>query len=208
MGRCWAIALAGAGHQVRVLIADDGTQPSEALAVERVVCSANDSAADLPFDLPEFSTAPGPHKRLSFGDLSDRQLASYRDRLRRRLDELIDRFDPQVIHAQHIWVQGQLALESGVPYVLNAWGPELAEINGNARLADLANQAAENAGRILVGDVARAAEFAAAFNSVAERMMPMPAELSASGPFDATAGCKRLVELYEGVLVERFGRIP
>ena len=52
------------------------------------------------------------------------------------LDAQIDRFDPHVIHAQHIWVQGQLALETGVPYVLNAWGPELIEYAARRALSN------------------------------------------------------------------------
>ena len=60
-------------------------------------------------------------------------MALYRERTRRRLDELIESFNPHVIHAQHIWVQGQLALETGVPYVLNAWGPELIDYASDER---------------------------------------------------------------------------
>jgi hypothetical protein len=202
----WGTALVVQGHDVRALVVDDGPPTNWPFAVERVICRAGDAQADLTFELPTFS-APAS-TQLSFTRLNDRQLGLYRERLRKRLDQQIEHFDPQVIHAQHIWIQGQLALESGVPYLLNAWGPEMAEARRDARLGELANQAAENAGRILVADPALVDEVKNAFEALAERVLPLGAELQASGPFDAAAGCRQLIELYEAVLVERFGRVP
>jgi hypothetical protein len=153
--RGWALALVASGHEARLLIVDDQSPSDEPLDIERVVCRADTSAADLgaadlPFDVPRFSTPRSEQEAFAFSMLSAGQLAQYRDQLRRHLDRQIDRFDPHVIHAQHIWVQGQLALETGVPYVLNAWGPELIEYQRDDRFRLLADQAAENAGRILV----------------------------------------------------------
>ena len=49
------------------------------------------------------------------------QISRYRDAWRRRLDREVDRFNPHVIHAGHLWWDAQLALETGVPYVVSAW---------------------------------------------------------------------------------------
>lgn len=142
-----AVGLQQAGHDVRVLVLDDHAGGDELFAVRRVVCKAGDATADLPFALPCLTAHPRSSQ--SFYALSDEQIAQYRDVLRRCLDEEIAEFDPQVLHAQHIWLLGHLALEAGVPYVLSATGSDLLGYAADERYRRFAEEAAENAGRIL-----------------------------------------------------------
>jgi glycosyltransferase involved in cell wall biosynthesis len=145
--RYLAQGLVAAGHDVRVLMVDQSTFGDEAFTVERIVCSAGDSAADLPFDIPCFTSAPVGGA--TFASLSNEQIAQYLDATRSRLDRLVDEFDPHIIHAQHVWLQGHLALETGVPYVLTATEAEWIEFQLDPRFRPYAEQAAENAGRVL-----------------------------------------------------------
>jgi hypothetical protein len=206
--RQWAADLQAAGHAVRVLIVDALGPPSSA-GIERVVCNAKRGAADLPFAVPHFGDFSGSAApRQTFHQLSDAQLAAYRDQQRSRLDSIIAGFDPHVIHAQHIWIQGQLALETGVPYVLNAWGPELPAARGDERYATLAAQAAENAGRILAPNEALARQVVEQFEISAERLLVMPSDWTpghgGNGPPSKQRGAA-LAELYQMVYDERFG---
>ena len=210
--RKWALSLAAAGHDPRILLVDDGPSigdGTEGVLVERVICRPGDSAADLSFELPRFVAPHVAHAQHTFSTLSDQQLTQYRDRLRRRLDSLIDRFDPHVLHAQHIWVLGQLSLESGVPYVLNAWPEELAEYDRDPRYRALADQAAENAGRILVPDEALARQVVERFDSSADRLLVMPNELvsDAAEPAEQAKTSESLLAVYQAVLDERFGSL-
>ncbi len=205
----WARALVAAGHETVLLIVDDQVGGGESLEVDRIVARAGDSQADLPFELPRFGTQQGDRQQSAFATLTDRQLAQYRDQVRRRLDAQINRFDPQVIHAQHIWVQGQLALETGVPYVLNGWGPELIDYERDARYRDLADQAAENASRILVPHESIGKRVVETFPIAADRVLVMNSDLNLS---DAPVSADRrvvagdqLLALYRVVLEERFG---
>lgn len=208
----WALALVAAGHEARLLIVDDQSTGNEPLVIERVVCRNGDRAADLPFELPRFGTPQGERQQSAFRTLSDRQLAQYRDQVRRHLDAQIDRFDPHVIHAQHIWVQGQLALETGVPYLLNAWGPELIDYASDDRYRALADQAAENAGRILVPHESLLRRVVETFPSTADRMLVMSGEMnlgeSPASSSERAAASERLLALYQTVLDERFGQRP
>jgi hypothetical protein len=188
----------GAGHDVRLLVVDAHLGAHETATVDAVVCRDGDARADLPFDVPRF-TAEGPAARPNFDALSDQQLTMYRDTLRRRLDALVAAFDPQVIHAQHVWVQGQLALETGVPYVLNAWGPELADSGADARYRRLADQAAANAGRILVADRDVQRRVIETFEIEPERVVLMDEALRAA------AAAAALAAIYQAVLDERSG---
>jgi len=215
--RQWATDLQAAGHSVRMLIVDSNG-PTSADTIERVFCSAGDAAADLPFDVPHFggsylsgSSSSASSERQSaptFHGLTDEQLSAYRDVQRDRLDTIIAEFDPHVIHAQHVWVQGQLALETGVPYVLNAWGVELDEGQADERYRTLAAQAAENAGRILVADPALARQVVELFEIAPERTLVMPPEWTPSDAANSPASEQRgasLAALYHMVYDERFG---
>lgn len=202
--RQWAADLTAAGHSVRLLVVDRRGSASEG-AIERVTCSPDDAAADLPFAVPMFGPPPSGS---TFRGLTDEQLSAYRDVQRDRLDAIIAEFDPHVIHGQHVWVQGQLALETGVPYLLNAWGEELEEGLADERYHTLAAQAAENAGRILVADAALAQRVVELFEIAPERTLVMPADWTpadaGSGPANEQRGAA-LAALYHRVYDERFG---
>ncbi len=201
-GRWLASGLQRAGHNVRMLVVADRPQPAEPFPQRVVVCRAKDPTADLPFSLPSFETDSSAG--ISFLDLSTDQLAAYREELRRQLDIEVAEFDPQIIHAQHIWIEGQLALETGVPYVLTGWGPELEFWAADPRYRDLIDQAAENASRIVVASESLASQIAAKFESIAERIVVVP-EIAATDGFGASG---ILAGIYRDAFQERFGRSP
>ena len=95
-----------------------------------------------------------------------------------------------------------------MPYVLNAWTAELADYQADPRYRPIASQAAENASRILVPDEKLRRQVVETFEIIPERAIVMPAELDAStaagnSPAGASAA---LVDIYQAVLDERFGR--
>ena len=143
------LGLVKAGNQVECLCTGTQHTTAEHFPVETLICSSDDGSADLPFDSPDFLHR-GTSK-LTFSQLADDQISQYREVFRRRLDLLVDDFNPDVIHGQHIGLQGELILETGVPYVLTAHWSELVTFDEDSRIRSLAVQAAENAGRILVG---------------------------------------------------------
>jgi hypothetical protein len=204
----WATALAAGGDEVRLLVVDDERRFGEPVTVERVVCG-DDPNADLTFPLPRFSADPDGQGRPLFSALSNLQLAQYRERLRRRLDAQVMHFDPHVIHVQHVWVLGQLALETGVPYLLNAWGPELADAAADERFRVLVEQGAENASRILAADASVQQAIASLFEAAADRTRLLPEALrlceSEVPPARQQEAGRLLHALYREVLEERFG---
>ena len=74
----------------------------------------------------------------------------FRAGMRRQLDAEMAGFDPQVIHVQGIGVLGHLALETGAPYLISAFAEELASGQIGSTVRVYAQQAIENAGRIVV----------------------------------------------------------
>jgi len=142
------------GHDVRMLAV---TAQSVATTTDMtvIVCSPDDPGADLRIRCPRVEH-PGPHEQ-SFRTLSPSDSAAYRELLRRMLDEEIARFDPQCCHALQTWIFGQLALESGVPYVLSVGRAELSAAADDPVFGPLAEQAAENATALFVNSATVAA---------------------------------------------------
>ncbi len=207
----WASALAAAGREVRGLIVDWQRRGNENLTIDRVVSRPGDPTVELPFAIPQFAALVREGRDISFAALTDAELSQYRDQLRRRLDGQIDRFNPHIIHAQHIWVLGQLALETGVPYVLNAWPQELADYARDARYRSLADQAAENAGAILAPGDSLRQKVLKTFEATDDRVLIMPEDLML-GPTDGKLrdgrfAAEYLSALYTRVLDERFGNV-
>ena len=190
-----AQALQANEHEVRV-IAIGGRQVREGLTVRTLACSTANSRSALPFDVPWFGVEP--EGDLTFERLTAEQFNTYRDVLRHELDAEVASFDPQIIHAQYVWLWGQLALETGVPYVLTAWSPEFVSRARDDRYRPLADQAAENAGRIFVPDEHVRREVLDSFDDVALRTVLLANKVD-SGLVAA------LVNHYLAVLDERFG---
>lgn len=177
-----AKALVGAGHQVECLIVDNKSHGDEPLAVERIVCRRGDTTADLPFDFPCFTAHPASGN--TFYALTNPELDRYREATRRKLDRIIERFDPDVVHCQHIWIQAHLALESGAPYVVTAQGTDLMGYREDERYQAYANQAAENAGRIVAASEHIRREVLSLFDVAPERVVTVHNAIDAS-PFRA-----------------------
>ena len=184
-----------------LLAADEPPAPTP-FPLNFVRFQRGDSAADAAFPLPWFSA---PRGGMAFSDLSDAEIGAYREAMRRRLDVEVAEFNPQVIHAQHVWLSGQLALESGVPYVLTAWQAELDAAASDRRYQPLADQAAENASRILAVDRVVLQRLRDRYEGVSDRIECVPPMVVESGIGSDGAGFD-LVGLYELILRERFGR--
>ncbi|HVX12208.1 MAG TPA: hypothetical protein VHC22_13590 [Pirellulales bacterium] len=129
---------------MRILLVRDRftpTSPPEVAAstllLSQLVRQATEAGHSMRELVPNVTdTDKGPHQ--------------FRAAMRLRLDAEVSDYDPQVIHVQGVGLLGHLALETGVPYLILTFGEELAaSLAGSTVRAD-AQQAIENAGRIVV----------------------------------------------------------
>jgi hypothetical protein len=218
-----AYGLAEAGHDVRLLVIDGNPSAEHEPNVRRVLCHPADARATLRFAPPTFDgpaahsggvidaagrvvDAAGRGASTRFSTLTDRQLAEYRDVLREEFDRQIDLHDPTIVHCQHVWLFGHLALEAGVPYVLSAYGEEFAVGRADPRYRRFMLEAAENAGRILTHDAAASEGVAALVGELEGRVVPFPLPSAAS--LHSGRWWEQLPALYRNVVIERFGRVP
>ncbi len=189
-------------HQVRVLLADASDQQAAwesrfTFSVRRVTCRSEDPKADVPIRLPSFE--PGP-QGMSFGRLSEGQWQMYEERFRQAMQEELQTFDPQVIHCQYAWIHARLALETGLPYVVSVWGPELETAKQDGRFQKLVEQSMMGAARLLVPDPGLAYRLPAEARRTPGRVIAAPFHLEEEASLGARMG-----ELYLSALEAWFG---
>ena len=141
-------ALTWAGHEVRGLVT--AGQPAGTIRFRSAGWFAEPATPRPTWILPHPALPARGDRPERSSRSSDEQISRYRDAWRQRLDREVDDFNPHVIHAGHLWWDAQLALETGVPYVVSAWSAELTACADRHSRAALGQQAAENASRIFV----------------------------------------------------------
>lgn len=78
---------------------------------------------DLPFPIAGMSDAM-PYPSTRFSTLSDVQVADYRAAFRKKINEALERFQPDLIHSHHLWMVSALTrrLASDLPMVTTCHG--------------------------------------------------------------------------------------
>ena len=209
--RSLASSMRGAGNEVLSLVADQRRDDQSGdhqgadeldLAVQKVVCGAGDPRADLLMDPPALgSTVAGV---TNFSDLTETQIAAYREAWREALERSVADFNPDVIHCLHLWLPAHAALETGVPYVAAVVGPELDAALNDRRYRRFVEQVAQNAGRILAVDDKARQQLLARYPELEDRTLTM-APASADDEPAVRSITARTVRIYAEVLSERRG---
>ncbi len=94
----------------------------------RTILFTADGAEDiserrLPFNFPCFTTHP--LSTATFGDYNDSQRQAYVQAFQAAIDAAVLDWNPDLIHAQHLWVTGYAAHKAEIPYVVTAHGTDL-----------------------------------------------------------------------------------
>lgn len=111
------------GHEVLLLAPAYPTHAHVPFRVHEMVFSARDPHADVPFDFPTFTTHPSSHR--TFDHMGQTEIEAYVATYRSHTRDAVDEFDPDLIHAQHLWVASACAAETGRPLVTTSHGTDL-----------------------------------------------------------------------------------
>nr|MDA3814448.1 glycosyltransferase family 4 protein [Candidatus Cloacimonadota bacterium] len=82
-------------------------------------------------------------------NISDEQVNEYVQIYIKVTKEVVTDFQPDIIHAQHLWVTPYAALKSGVPYVVTVHGTDLMGFKQDKRYHKYALEGANNAAKII-----------------------------------------------------------
>ncbi len=135
------------GHEVLVIVPDHQPVPSGTypFPIQTVIFDngQNENAAEVDFNFPCFTTHP--RSVTTFYELTDEEMAAYVDLWRKHINQAIVDFQPDIIHAHHVWVTPFVASETGLPYVISVHGTDLMGFRDGPRYHDMALTAAEEA---------------------------------------------------------------
>jgi glycosyltransferase involved in cell wall biosynthesis len=133
------------GHEVLVIVPDHQPELPDVneFPTQTIVFSdgQNEDLAEVDFNFPCFTTHP--RSVTTFYELSDEQMAAYIDVWRKHINQAIAEFQPDIIHAHHVWVTPYVASETGLPYVISVHGTDLMGYRDGPRYRELARTAAE-----------------------------------------------------------------
>ena len=115
------------GHEALVVTPAHDEQEGFPFEVRTILFAADGvediSKRRLPFNFPCFTTHP--LSTTTFADLDDSQRHAYVQAFQAAIDSAVLDWNPDVTHAQHLWVTGYAAHKAEIPYVVTAHGTDL-----------------------------------------------------------------------------------
>jgi glycosyltransferase involved in cell wall biosynthesis len=140
--------LVNAGHEVMVIVPEHHVVEGYPFPVKTIVfsngCNEN---PQLDFNFPCFTTHP--RSTTTFYELTDARMQAYVQAWRHAIHGTIAEFQPDVVHANHVWVTSYVARESGLPYVVSCHGTDLMGFKKGPRYRHMALAAAKGAHRVI-----------------------------------------------------------
>ncbi len=137
------------GHNVFVIDIDNQIDNS-IYSFERktILCDeSKNQNPDIKFNFPCFTTHP--RSMNTYYTLTNEELLEYVDTFIKITKQVSYEFQPDIIHAQHLWVTPFAALHTGVPYVVTAHGTDLMGFKKDKRYHKYALEGAKNASKII-----------------------------------------------------------
>lgn len=138
-----------AGHEVFVIDIDNVIDNTDySFRRKTIICDeTKNNKPDLKFNFPCFTTHP--RSNLTYYDLSDRQIKIYADTFIKITQQVVVDFQPDIIHAQHLWITPYAAMKSGIPYVVTVHGTDLMGFKKDKRYHKYALDGANNAAKVI-----------------------------------------------------------
>lgn len=133
-----------AGHQVMVIVPEHCVIDGYPFQVQTIIFSDGQSEdPELDYNFPCFTTHP--RSTTTFYELTDAQMQAYVRAWQQAMAEAVAEFQPEVIHANHVWVAAHVAHQTELPYVITCHGTDLMGFSRGPRYREMALTAAAHA---------------------------------------------------------------
>lgn len=143
-----AKALVMFGHEVKVIYPEHEQKTYEGFESRIILFKGpNTINPEMNFNFPCFTSHP--RSNTTYYELNDSQMKAYIDKYVDVVQEEVDSFKPDLIHAQHLWITPYAAMLTGVPYVITAHGTDLKGFVKDDRYHTFAIEAASKAEKII-----------------------------------------------------------
>ena len=136
------------GHKVRVIFPEHQHITNKDFETRAIIFKGeNNKNYEINFNFPCFTSHPRSNN--TFYNLNDGQIREYIKIMVNTTQEEVDKFKPDIIHAQHLWITPYAALKTGVPYVVTAHGTDIKGFRKDRRYHHYALKGAQNAEKVI-----------------------------------------------------------
>jgi len=142
-----ATQLSKRGHKVKVIFPENKKVITKDFESRQVIFKNGNKDYEVPFNFPCFTTHPRSNN--TFYNLTDKEMMEYIDKIVIVTKEVANEFEPDIIHAQHLWIAPYAAYMSKRKYVVTVHGTDLMGFEKDERYHKYALIGAKNADRII-----------------------------------------------------------
>jgi len=146
-----AVHLSKLGHAVSIIFPENSQDflIPEGVKAHPVFFTGNEEIENaLPFNFPCFTTHP--RSTFTFYDMTPSQNSAYLSTFEDEIAKEIEDFQPDIIHAQHIWILSQIVSKFCYPFLITAHGTDLMGYQKAPDYRLYADEAVEKASKIIV----------------------------------------------------------
>lgn len=136
------------GHEVMVIAPDHKQVTNKDFLVKSIIFSNGvNKNFHLPFNFPCFTTHP--FSNTTFYELTDTQISDYTNTFLDFIYKAKEDFNPDIIHAQHLWVSSYCAKKTGIPFCTTCHGTDLIGFRKGKRYRNMTIDAVKSASFII-----------------------------------------------------------
>jgi len=136
------------GHKVKVIFPENRKVPPEIFEMRPIMFRGdNTKDYEIDFNFPCFTSHP--RSNTTFYQLDKKQIRDYINVIVSVTKEEVDKFKPDIIHAQHLWITPYAAQKTGLPYVATVHGTDLKGFKQDNRYHTYALKGAQNARKVI-----------------------------------------------------------
>ena len=136
------------GHTVKVVFPEIEPVSFDAFETRVILFKGPETQnPEMNYNFPCFTSHPRSNH--TYYELTDEELEGYVQKFVDVTKEEVERFKPDVIHAQHLWVTPYAASLTGIPYIVTAHGTDLKGFVIDDRYHKYALEGARKASKII-----------------------------------------------------------
>jgi len=136
------------GHEVMVIAPDHKQVTNKDFLVRSIIFSNGvNKNFHLPFNFPCFTTHP--FSNTTFYELTDTQISDYTNTFLDFIYKAKEDFNPDIIHAQHLWVSSYCTKKTGIPFCTTCHGTDLIGFRKGKRYRNMTIDAVKSASFII-----------------------------------------------------------
>lgn len=136
------------GHQVKVVVPEHEIIHSDIYEIRTILFKGpNTRNPEMEYNFPCFTSHP--RSNTTYYELTQDELEQYVQKFVDVTKEEVEKFKPDIIHAQHLWITPYAASLTGVPYIITAHGTDLKGFVKDSRYHKYALEGAKKAEKII-----------------------------------------------------------